>query len=36
MTEHELGVLLAFLTSGSLAGIVGHWLDQLVAIVRGR
>lgn len=36
VTEAELVVLLSFLTGGSLAGIVGHWLDELVALVRGR
>lgn len=36
MTEAELTTLLGFLTGGLLAGVIGHWLDQLVAYVRKR
>lgn len=36
MTEHEVTVLLSFLTGGMLAGVVGRWLDELVALIRGR
>lgn len=34
MTEHELNVLLGFLTGGLLAGFVGHGIDLLVAFIR--
>ena len=36
MTEPELGVILEFLTGGLLVGIIGHWLDVVVAYVRKR
>jgi hypothetical protein len=34
MTEQEVAVVLSFLTSGLLAGIVAGWLDQLVAYIK--
>lgn len=36
MTSDELSVLIGFLVGGLLTGIVAHWLDVLVAYVRGR
>lgn len=36
MTGDELGTLLSFLTGGLLVGLVGRWLDLLVAYVKGR
>lgn len=36
MTEQEVSVLVSFLTSGLLAGIVTGWLDQLVAYIKGK
>lgn len=36
MTGDELQVLLGFLVGGSLAGIVGRWLDTLVTYMKGR
>lgn len=36
MTSDERAVLLSFLVSGLLTGIVAHWLDMLVTYVRGR
>lgn len=35
MTEHELRVLIEFLTGGLLVGLVGSWLDSLAAWIRG-
>lgn len=34
MTDQELTVLMGFLTSGVLLGIIGHWIDQLAAYIR--
>lgn len=36
MTENEGLVLLGFLTGGLLVGVVGSWLDQLTAFIKGR
>lgn len=36
MNATELAVLIGFLTSGLLVGLVGSWLDQLSAYIKGR
>lgn len=36
MTDQETIALLSFLTGGCLAGVVGHWLDQVTTYVKGR
>lgn len=36
MTETEVTVLVSFLTSGLLAGVVANWLDQLASFIRRR
>jgi hypothetical protein len=36
MSAIELAVVIGFLTSGLLVGQVGHWLDQLVAHIKGK
>lgn len=35
MTEQDLTTLLGFLVSGAFVGIVGSWVDQLLAYIRG-
>lgn len=36
MTDHEISVVLSFLTGGLLVGTVGGWLDWLAAFIKGR
>lgn len=36
VTTAELVVLMGFLTSGLLVGVIGQWLDQLVAYIKGK
>jgi hypothetical protein len=35
MTTDDAITLLAFLTGGALVGIIGAWMDQLLAYIRG-
>lgn len=34
MTEHEVTVLLSFLTGGLLVGTIGSWLDLITNYIR--
>ncbi|MCW2787158.1 MAG: hypothetical protein JWP74_3675 [Marmoricola sp.] len=36
MTSDELGVLMSFLCSGVLLGILAAWIDQVVTYTRKR
>lgn len=34
MTENEVVVLMSFLGAGVVVGVIGGWLDQLLAYIR--
>lgn len=34
ITDEELRVLTEFLVGGLLAGVIGHWFDQLTSFIR--